>query len=121
MRFKLVENLPASAAKVLADAGHEVSTALQERLGGKPDSTVADVCKLEKRALITLDTDFGNIQAYPPADYSGLVVLRLTLQDKLSILAVLTHLLERFKLEPLSGRLWVVEEHRVRIRPGGNG
>jgi hypothetical protein len=38
MKFKLDENLPAGAARVLADAGHDVSTALQERLGGKPDS-----------------------------------------------------------------------------------
>lgn len=118
MKFKLDENLPAAAAKVLSDAGHDVSTALQERLGGKPDSRLAETCKVEQRALITLDTDFGNIQAYPPAEYSGLVVLRLTQQDKLNVLTVLTRLLERFKHEPLSGRLWVVEEHRVRIRPG---
>jgi hypothetical protein len=37
MKFKLDENLPAGAARVLADAGHDVSTALQERLGGTPD------------------------------------------------------------------------------------
>jgi len=55
MKFKLDENLPAGAARVLADAGHDVSTALQERLGGKPDSRIAETCKLEERALITLD------------------------------------------------------------------
>ena len=118
MKFKLDENLPAGAAKVLTDAGYEVSTALHERLGGKPDSRIAETCKFEQRALITLDTDFGNIQLYPPADYSGLVVLRLAQQDKPNILTVLTRLLERFKREPLSGRLWVVDEQRVRIRPG---
>ena len=118
MKFKLDENLPADAARVLVDAGHEVSTALQERLGGKPDSRIAETCKLEQRALITLDNDFGNIQAYPPAEYSGLVVLRLAQQDKENILNVLTRLIERFEREPLSGRLWVVEAHRVRIRPG---
>ena len=118
MRFKLDENLPAGAVRVLADAGHDVSTALQERLGGKPDSRVAETCKLEGRVLITLDNDFGNIQAYPPAEYSGLVVLRLAQQDKSNILSMLTRLVERFEREPLSGRLWVVEAHRVRIHPG---
>lgn len=118
MKFKLDENLPAGAGKVLADAGHDVSTVLQEKLGGKPDPRVAEICKLEQRALNTLDADFGNIQLYPPADYSGLVVLRLARQDKLNILNVLTRLLDKLKSEPLSGRLWVVEEHRVRIRPG---
>jgi len=118
MKFKLDENLPAGAAKVLADAGHDASTALQERLGGKPDSRLAETCKLEQRALISLDTDFGNIQLYPPAEYFGLVVLRLVRQDKPNVLNVLTRLLDRLKREPLSGRLWVVEEYRVRIRPG---
>ena len=118
MKFKLDENLPAGAARVLADAGHDVSTALQEQLGGKPDARIAETCKLEHRALITLDNDFGNIQAYPPAEYPGLVVLRLVQQDKANILNVLTRLIGRLEREPLSGRLWVVEAHRVRIRPG---
>ncbi len=118
MRFKLDENLPAGAARVLADAGHDVSTALQEQLGGKPDAQIAETCKREQRALITLDNDFGNIQAYPPAEYSGLVVLQLAQQDTLNILNLLIRLIERFEREPLSGRLWVVEAHRVRIRPG---
>lgn len=36
----------------------------------------------ETRALITLDQDSGDIRAYPPGDYSGLVVLRLRRQDR---------------------------------------
>jgi len=44
MKFKLDENLPEGAAKVLVDAGDEVSAALQERLGGKPDSRIAEIC-----------------------------------------------------------------------------
>ena len=47
MKFKLDENLPTGAERVLADAGHDVSTVLQERLGGKPDSRIAETCKLE--------------------------------------------------------------------------
>ncbi len=120
MKFKLDENLPEGAARILAVAGYDVSTVLQERLGGKPDSRIAETCRREQRALITLDNDFGNIQAYPPAEYFGLVVLRLAQQDKANILNVLTRLTERFEREPLSGRLWVVEAHRVRIRPGDN-
>ena len=118
MKFKLDENLPADAAKVLAAAGHDVATALQENLGGQPDQRIAETCKDEQRVLITLDTDFGNIQLYPPADYAGFIVLRLELQDTPHILNVLTRVVERIKSEPLFGRLWVVEESRIRIRPG---
>jgi predicted nuclease of predicted toxin-antitoxin system len=118
MKFKLDENLPAEAATILANAGHDVATALAEKLGGHADPQLAAACKTEDRALITLDTDFANIRRYPPRKYPGLVVLRLTRQDKPHVLAVLTRLLEKFENEPLPRHLWIVEEHRVRIRLG---
>ena len=118
MKFKLDENLPAEAATLLANAGHDVATALAQKLGGHADPQLAAACKTEDRALITLDTDFANIRRYPPREYPGLVVLRLTRQDKRHVLAVLTRLLEKLESEPLPHHLWIVEEHRVRIRPG---
>ena len=118
MKFKLDENLPEDGVKVLANAGHDTSTALEEQLGGKHDSEIAHVCKIEQRALITLDTGFGDIRRYPPGEYPGIVVLRLTRQDKPNVLAVLERLLPKFSREPLAGHLWVVEEHRIRLRPG---
>lgn len=118
MRFKLDENLPEDGARVLAAAGHDTANALGEKLGGKPDPDIAKICKIEQRALTTLDTGFGDIRRYPPAEYAGLVVLRLARQDKPHILAVLGRLLDKFTREPLAGRLWIVEEHRLRIRPG---
>jgi len=118
MKFKLDENLPAEAATLLANAGHDVATVLAERLGGHADPELAAACTTEGRALITLDTDFGNIRRYPPLEYSGLVVLRLARQDTRNVLSILTRLLEKFDREPLPGRLWIVEQHRMRIRPG---
>jgi hypothetical protein len=37
MRFKIDENLPIDAAELLAAAGHDAHTVLQEGLGGNPD------------------------------------------------------------------------------------
>ena len=48
MKLKIDENLPVDAAAV---------------------------CRADGRALITLDTDFGNVRAYPPADHPGIIVL----------------------------------------------
>ena len=89
MKFKLDENLPEDGVKILANAGHDTATALEEQLGGKHDSKIAYVCKIEQRALITLDTGFGDIRRYPPDEYPGIVVLRLARQDKPNVLAVL--------------------------------
>ena len=82
MNIKLDENIPEDAATIFMNAGYHVSTVLDEGMGGRPDPDVAAVCKAESKILITLDTDFANIGAYPPEDYSGIIVLRLANQAK---------------------------------------
>ncbi len=39
MKFKLDENPPASAAAILASAGHDADTVTAEHLAGAPDRT----------------------------------------------------------------------------------
>ena len=60
--------------------------------------------------------DFADIRNYPPAEFPGLIVLRLRQQDKPCVLDVLTRLVQIIPREPLEGHLWIVEESRVRIR-----
>ena len=62
--FKTDENLPIDAATPLRQAGLDVATVLDERLGGHADADILRVCRSEGRALITLDVDFANIDAY---------------------------------------------------------
>ena len=38
-------------------------------LRGGADPTLAEICKRESRALVTLDLDFADIRTYPPAEY----------------------------------------------------
>jgi predicted nuclease of predicted toxin-antitoxin system len=116
VRFKLDENLPAEAADLLREAGHDAATVLEQTMGGDPDPGVAAVCQREGRVLVTLDTDFADIRAYPPEEYRGLVVLRLRRQDKAHVVGVLRRLLPLFESVTLSGMLWIVEEERVRLR-----
>jgi predicted nuclease of predicted toxin-antitoxin system len=114
--FKTDENLPAEAAALLRAAGFDVATVLDEQLGGHPDRDIAQVCKVERRALVTLDVDFANIDAYPPADHAGFMVLRLARQDKAHVLGVLRALLPHLAGVEFAGRLWIVEEARIRER-----
>lgn len=116
MQFKTDENLPLDAADLLRGAGHDVATIMDQRLVGAADSDIARVCLHEQRILLTLDTDFADIRTYPPADYAGLIVLRLRQQDKLNVLAAVHRLLSLLSTEPVCGHLWIVEENRVRIR-----
>lgn len=116
LAFKLDENLPAEAAQMLRDAGHDVATVLEQRLGGAGDPRVADVCRTEGRVLLTFDTDFADIRTYPPREYAGIIVLRLVRQDKPHLLSVLQQLLPELHSEAVIGRLWIVEEASLRIR-----
>ncbi len=116
MRLKLDENLPAEAGDRLRQHGFDAVSVYDQGMGGLHDRGVAAVCQDEGRALITLDTDFADIRAYPPASYPGLIVLRLQRQDKPHVLEVLERLVPMFTSEPLLHRLWVVGERHVRIR-----
>lgn len=114
--FKLDENLPVEAATILRAAGYDAHTVLEERLNGESDRAVARECQQEHRALLTLDLDFADIRLYPPRDYAGLIVLRLSTQDKQHVLEVIRRLLVLFKQSDVEARLWIVDDHSVRVR-----
>lgn len=116
MRFKVDENLPLEVAEMLQQAGHDAATVLEQHLGGSDDAQLAALCQLEGRVLVTLDMDFSDIRNYPPAEFPGLVVLRLRQQDKPHVLGVLVRLVQVLDQEPMEGCLWIVEENRIRIR-----
>ena len=115
-RFKVDENLPVEAAKLLRLAGYDALTVLDQSMGGTLDGPLALVCREEGRALVTLDLDFSNIHSYPPKKYRGIIVLRVQHQDKASVLKALQAVVPVLVRETLDGCLWVVDEHRIRIR-----
>lgn len=120
MRLKIDENLPEEAAHLLRDAGHEAESVLGEQLGGRPDDQVAQICRNEQRALVTLDLDFADIRAYPPEEYPGLIVLRPNRQSRRHVLRLLRSVLPVLDREKLPGCLWVVSESGLRIRESGS-
>lgn len=92
-------------------------TALQEGLSGAKDPRVLAACQRETRALVTLDTDFANIVAYPPSASAGLVVLRPARQSKpVNLRVVGTLLAPHLKKSGsgLSGSMWVVDDSQIR-------
>jgi predicted nuclease of predicted toxin-antitoxin system len=118
MRFKVDENLPDDIAEALQARGHDAETVYGEGLRGKDDPTIAERCRQEERAIVTLDLDFANITVYPPEGYPGLIVLRVADQSRAHVLRVFTRILDLMDQEPLAGHLWIVEERQVRIRGG---
>ncbi len=116
MRFKIDENLPVDLAILLRNSGHDAETVYDEELTGAPDPDIAARCQEEGRVVVTFDLDFSDIRAYPPAQHRGLLVLRLKRQDRDHVLRTVERLLQVFTEEELDGRLWIVDEDRIRIR-----
>ena len=116
IRFKTDENLPLDVVELLRSAGYDAMSVLDESLVGARDEVIANVCKKERRALITLDLDFADIRSYPPNEYDGIIVLRIHDQGKRNVVDVLRRVIKFLKDHPCLKQLWIVEEDRIRIR-----
>lgn len=75
MKFKLDENIGTLGKNLLEAEGHDVMTVADERLSGASDERLYQVCRDERRILVTLDHDFGHVLRFPPEEMAGIVVL----------------------------------------------
>ena len=102
----------------MCEAGFEADTVADEGISGAPDDIVASRSREEDRILITLDLDFANLLAYPPATMPGIIVLRSKKQDKSTVMTIFTKLVRTLKLRAPKRQLRIVETERIRTRDG---
>lgn len=121
MRFKVDESLHVEVADLLRGQGYDALTIFDQNLRGRDDHDIADACQIENRVLLSLDLDFSNILMFPPENYPGLIVLRLRLKGRAAVRRVVTRVMDHLNKEPLAGRLWIADEHRIRIHRVGEG
>jgi hypothetical protein len=116
MKLKLDENLPAELLDDLRQGGHEVDSVQGEGIAGALDAVVLDRARAEARVLLTLDKGIGDLRAYPPSQFAGIVLFRPPTSGRGATLSFarkhLASLLER----DLTGRLVVVTERGLRWR-----
>ncbi len=116
MRLKMDENIGTRGQELLRREGHDVATVISQRMCGATDDELIAACRTESRALVTLDKDFANIVRYPPEDFAGIVVLRLS--GPVTLQAI-EHALLRFSraaaVESVVGKLWIVETAQIRV------
>ncbi len=115
MLVKLDENLGERGRRAFVEAGHEVATVGDQGLAGAIDPRVIEVCGAERRCLVTLDLDFSNPLRFPPEQYAGIAVSRLSRQPTPSDLdGAVQVLMAGLTLDSIVGKLWIVERHRIR-------
>lgn len=76
MRFKLDECVDARLTRLFEAEGHDAETVFSEKVAGIDDKGIYDLCRREKRTLITQDMDFSNPFVFNPIPTEGIVVLR---------------------------------------------
>lgn len=116
MKFKLDENFGTRTQHLFKAQGHDVETVLSEGLQGSTDESLLDICRHERRCMVTLDMDFANVLQFSPSSTSGIAVIRLPKNPSIAILErLISQFLQALKSRSIEGSLWIVEMGRIRI------
>jgi predicted nuclease of predicted toxin-antitoxin system len=98
----------------LLTLGYDVVTVQELGLAGANDDAIIDRAVALGRVLLTRDMDFSNILLYPPAQYLGIMVLKMTPATVDAVHKVLKQALAQ--TSDLAGALLVVDRNKFRIR-----
>jgi len=116
LRFIADENFPLPSVRLLSASGHDiVAVALESP--GVPDETVLDRAVLERRVLLTFDSDYGDLlyrQGVQPP--KGIIYLRFVPTSPEEPAEYLLSILEQPEIS-ISNTFTVAERGRVRQRP----
>lgn len=119
LRFFADHCISISMIDTLRDAGHEVSRLKDHLPVESPDSLVISKAQELGAILLSLNGDFADIVAYPPARYAGIVGLQVRNHPEISGL-IMERLLRYLETHPsmdhYRGKLLVVDAGRIRFR-----
>ena len=119
LNFLSDQCVPAEISSFLQNCGHGVILLRNVLPIRALDPEVIAKAQELNTILLSLNGDFADIVAYPPANYAGIVALQLHNHPE-----VIPKLMEKFaaflaanpESEYYRGKLFIVEPHRIRIR-----
>lgn len=119
LRFFSDHCVPRDITEELLRRGHEVSLLRDHLPIHSPDTGVIAKAQELESLLLSLNGDFADIVAYPPARYRGIVAIQLHNHPEI-IPALMARLGQFLADNPgpqyYCGKLFLVEVHRIRIR-----
>jgi len=119
LRFFADHCISNSIVAALRDAGHEVLRLGDHIPPESPDPLVIATAQELDALLVSLNSDFADIVTYPPANYKGIVALQMRNHPEAErrLMAKLTAYLSAHPdREHYTGKLLLVEAHRIRVR-----
>lgn len=119
LRFFADHCVPMSVILFLREADFEVLKLTDYIPADSPDNIVISKAQQLDAILLSLNGDFADIVTYPPTLYKGILALQVKNHPE-----TIPQLLERLKaylsahddMESYSGKLLIVEPHRIRSR-----
>ena len=112
LRILCDENVPGAVITSLQEWGID---AVRVKLGSK-DAKIALRAKQGKYIILTFDSDFSNILAYPPGDFFGIIRIKISPPFISTIVAALKNVFNQFKTpEQLRGKHNIVEAMTFRV------
>ena len=119
LRFLADQCVPNSLIEALRDAGHQVFRLREHLPADSPDPVVILEAQKLECILLSLDSDFADIVAYPPAKYRGIIAFQVRNRPE-TILKLVARLKDYLAANPdinhYRGKLFVVEADRIRVR-----
>lgn len=119
LRFFADHCISTFTVDALRDAGHEVLCLKDHLPVESPDSAVIAKAQEVGAILVSLNGDFADIVAYPPARYKGIVGLQVRNHPEVTaqiMERLLGYLRAHSSMDYYRGKLLVVEADRIRLR-----
>ena len=119
MQFLIDASLPRAVAPLFTAHGHQAVDVRDIGLRRATDPEIAAHAQAHRWALVSADFDFADIRIYPPSNYHGRVVIDrpegATVAEVIQLVG--SFLRQNELIANLAGRLIIVDERRIRIRP----
>ena len=116
MRFLADENIARSTLLLLRDLDHDVLDAKEQRWFGYADEKLLRIAARQRRIILTIDQDFGNILRFPPIRHQGVLLVQLRSPHPHNVNRILSDFLKHKSQSFFRRRLIVLNEWQVRIR-----
>jgi predicted nuclease of predicted toxin-antitoxin system len=116
MNFLIDECVYYATTQLLRTWKHDVLTAQEAGLAGKPDEDILAYAVQHERVLITIDMDFSNIRRFPPKSYAGIIVLKIRPRVTEKVHKVLQQVLRDVDEKQLNKTLVIIDQSKYRVR-----
>jgi predicted nuclease of predicted toxin-antitoxin system len=119
LRLFIDHCVPLSIARALEAEGYEVLLLRDHLPTDAPDADVIAEAQRSEAVLVTLNGDFADLVAYPPERYGGILALQVRNRPQ-AVPTLIARLLDLLRAHThasyYTGKLFLVEPHRVRVR-----